>query len=107
MNCKTSRQTLKSADPESTEVHVAPLGPPSRIHLQTTEVEQCLVTQEMISVTLKTRSDTLSLQHHDMVFQGTEYVVADATRLIDIAGGNLQTAEEVEAEKFIEQIDSQ
>ena len=42
-----------------------------------------------------------------MVFQGTEYVVADATRLIDIAGGDLQTAEGVEAQKLIEQIDSQ
>ena len=98
---------MKSADPESTEVHVAALGTPSRTHLQSTEVEQCLVTQEMISVTLKTRWDTLSLQHHDTVSQGAEYVVADATRLIDIAGGDLQTAEEVEAEKFIEQIDSQ
>ena len=98
---------MKSADPGSTEVHVAPLGPPSRIHVQTTEVEQCLVTQEMVSIQRRIGWDTFNLQRHDMVSEGAEYVVADATRLIGIAGGDLQIAEGVEAQKFIEQIDSQ
>ena len=83
------------------------LGTPSRTHLQTTEVEQCLVTREMVSITRNVRWETFNLRQHDMVSQGAEYVVADAIRLIDIVGGDLQTAEEVEAEKFIEQIDSQ
>ena len=49
--------------------------------------------EERVSITREYRWDTFNLQRHDNVFQGGEYVVADASRLIDTAREDLHTAE--------------
>ena len=60
-----------------------------------------------VSTTQKIKRNAFNLQRHDKLFQGAEHVVADATRLIDTARDDLHTAEGVEAQKLIEQIDPQ